>query len=119
MDHKKVLIFSYYIQGQRLAGALSAASARAPITGGNFATWAALLTTFECGIQGIRQKQDPWNLAISAAITHGVLAARGGIQAVAKASLYGGAIFMLTPIVDLFVMRSVSYHNKPTQPKVS
>ena len=106
------------IQGQRLAGAFSAAYAQAPITGGRFGAWGALLTTFECAIQGIRQKQDPWNYAISGAITHGVLAAREGIKAATKASLVGGAFFTLAPILEHFINRSVYNENKPTEPKV-
>ncbi|KAI7880662.1 Tim17-domain-containing protein, partial [Lichtheimia hyalospora FSU 10163] len=106
------------LKGQRLAGALSAAYARAPVTGGHFGAWCALLTAFECAIQGIRQKQDPWNYAISGAITHGVLAARGGIKAAAKASLIGGAFFTLAPTLEHFINRSVHYENKPTEPKV-
>ncbi|CDH50611.1 mitochondrial import inner membrane translocasesubunit [Lichtheimia corymbifera JMRC:FSU:9682] len=105
------------VKGQRLAGAVSAANARAPVTGGQFAAWAALLRTFECGIEGIRQKQDPWNLAISAAITHGILAARGGMKAATKASLYGGAMFTLIPAVEYLTSRHASYHNKPTEPQ--
>lgn len=101
-----------------MAGAVSAANARAPVTGGQFAAWAALLRTFECGIEGIRQKQDPWNLAISAAITHGILAARGGIKAATKATLYGGAVFTLIPAIEYLTSRHASYHNKPTEPQV-
>ncbi|KAG5460667.1 MAG: Tim17/Tim22/Tim23/Pmp24 family-domain-containing protein [Olpidium bornovanus] len=63
-------------KGERIIGAVSAAKLRAPVLGGNFAVWGGLFSTFDCGIKGIRQKEDPWNSIASGFLTGGVLALR-------------------------------------------
>ena len=56
---------------------LDAVKARAPITGGSFATWGALFAAFDCSFAAIRRKEDPWNSIASGATTGAVLAMRG------------------------------------------
>jgi import inner membrane translocase subunit TIM17 len=56
---------------------IDAVKARAPVTGGSFATWGALFATFDCTFAAIRHKEDPWNSIASGAATGGVLAMRG------------------------------------------
>ena len=56
---------------------VDAVKARAPVTGGSFATWGALFATFDCTFAALRRKEDPWNSIASGAATGGVLAMRG------------------------------------------
>ena len=53
--------------------AVDAMKARAPVTGGSFATWGALFATFDCSFAAIRRKEDPWNSIASGAATGGLL----------------------------------------------
>lgn len=66
----------FYLQGERLVGALSSVKARAPVTGGNFGVWGGMFSTFDCAVKGYRQKEDAWNSIISGFMTGGCLAAR-------------------------------------------
>jgi len=63
-------------QGDRLLGALSAVKTRAPITGGSFAVWGGMFSSFDCSLAYIRQKEDPWNSIASGFLTGGVLTLR-------------------------------------------
>jgi len=56
---------------------IDAVKARAPVTGGSFATWGALFAAFDCTFAAVRHKEDPWNSIMSGAATGGVLAMRG------------------------------------------
>lgn len=81
--------------GARMAGSLSAVTARAPVLGGQFAVWGGLFACCDCSLTAIRQKEDPWNSIISGATTGGILAARAGPQAMASAAVVGGVLLAL------------------------
>ena len=106
-------------QGERLVGAVSAMKARAPVLGGNFAVWGGLFSTFDCGLKGIRQKEDPWNSIISGGLTGGVLAARGGVKAAAISAAVGSALLGLIEGIGIGISRMTADQNKPVMPQVS
>ena len=82
--------------------AVDAAKARAPVTGGSFATWGALFATFDCTFAYLRRKEDPWNSIASGATTGGLLAARAGPRAAGKNAVIGG--ILLAAIEGLGIM---------------
>ena len=45
--------------------------------------------TFECGLIGIRGKEDPWNSIVAGALTGGALSIRMGIKAAGKSAAIG------------------------------
>lgn len=102
-----------------MTGAVSAMKARAPVLGGNFAVWGGLFSTFDCGLKGIRQKEDPWNSIISGGLTGGVLAARGGVKAAAVSAVVGGALLALIEGVGIGISRMTADQNKPVMPQVN
>lgn len=106
-------------QGERLVGAVSAMKARAPVLGGNFAVWGGLFSTFDCGLKGIRQKEDPWNSIISGALTGGVLAARGGAKAATVSAVVGGSLLALIEGIGIAISRWTAEQNRPVMPQVS
>ncbi|KAI9263778.1 mitochondrial inner membrane translocase subunit Tim17/Tim22/Tim23/peroxisomal protein PMP24 [Sporodiniella umbellata] len=103
-------------RGERLVGAVSAMKARAPVLGGNFAVWGGLFSTFDCGLKGIRQKEDPWNSIISGGLTGGVLAARGGVKAAAVSAAVGSALLGLIEGLGIVLTRSFANDAKPVAP---
>ena len=84
--------------GNKLMGSISAVKARAPVLGGNFAVWGGLHSTFDCALISIRDKEDPWNLIDSGAITGAELAAQNGPIASLVAAFAGGLILALKVI---------------------
>lgn len=102
-----------------MVGAVSAMKARAPVLGGNFAVWGGLFSTFDCGLKGIRQKEDPWNSILSGALTGGVLAARGGAKAATVSAVVGGGLLALIEGVGIAISRWTAEQNKPVMPQVS
>ena len=81
--------------GARMAGSISAVTARAPVLGGQFGVWGGLFACCDCTLTAVRQKEDPWNSIISGATTGGLLAARAGPQAMASAAMVGGVLLAL------------------------
>mmetsp|Transcript_233 Transcript_233/g.804 ORF Transcript_233/g.804 Transcript_233/m.804 type:complete len:246 (+) Transcript_233:192-929(+) len=94
-------------KGMKTHGALAAIRAKAPITGGSFAVWGGLFSTFDCTLAYIRKTEDPLNPIMSGAITGGVLAARGGWAAAGKSAAIGGVLLALIEGVNFMLMRSL------------
>ncbi|KAF7720624.1 hypothetical protein EC973_006874 [Apophysomyces ossiformis] len=105
-------------RGERMAGALSAMKARAPVLGGNFAVWGGMFSTFDCALKGIRQKEDPWNSIISGALTGGALAARGGVKTATISAVVGGSLLALIEGIGIAITRLTAEQNKPVMPQV-
>ena len=95
-------------RGARLAGAIDAAKVRAPILGGSFAVWGGLFTTIDCGLMGLRQKEDPWNAITSGAMTGGILASRSGLRAASKSAAIGGILLALIEGLGIMITRHAS-----------
>ncbi|XP_035675506.1 mitochondrial import inner membrane translocase subunit Tim17-B-like isoform X1 [Branchiostoma floridae] len=100
----------------RALGSLTAVKMRAPITGGNFAIWGGLFSTFDCGMVYLRKKEDPWNSIASGAVTGGVLAARSGWAAMAGSAVIGGVLLALIEGVGILITRMSAEQFKPISP---
>lgn len=92
-------------QGARFIGAIDAVKVRAPALGGSFAVWGGLFSTFDCSLQGIRGKEDPWNSIASGALTGGVLASRSGMRAAGKSAAVGGVLLALIEGISIAITR--------------
>lgn len=95
-------------RGERFIGAIDAVKVRAPALGGSFAVWGGLFSTFDCVLQGIRRKEDPWNSITSGALTGGVLASRSGIRAAGKSAAVGGILLALIEGFSIALTRYAS-----------
>mmetsp|Transcript_17858 Transcript_17858/g.42137 ORF Transcript_17858/g.42137 Transcript_17858/m.42137 type:complete len:229 (-) Transcript_17858:132-818(-) len=93
-------------KGGKIAGAVSAVTARAPVLGGQFAVWGGLFACCDCTLTAIRQKEDPWNAIMSGAATGGILAARAGPQAMFTSAVFGGVILALIEGASIMLGRA-------------
>lgn len=95
-------------QGARLAGAIDAVKVRAPVLGGGFAVWGGLFTSFDCTLQGIRRKEDPWNSIAAGALAGGVLSSRSGIRVAGRSAAAGGILLALIEGISILLTRQSS-----------
>lgn len=95
-------------KGARLRGALDAVKLRAPVLGGSFAVWGGLFSSFDCVLQGVRGKEDPWNTIASGATTGAVLAMRSGVRSSMKAAAAGGILLALIEGMGMLLSRQLS-----------
>eukprot|EP00918_Siedleckia_nematoides_P094788 GHVU01208099.1.p1 GENE.GHVU01208099.1~~GHVU01208099.1.p1 ORF type:complete len:157 (+),score=22.42 GHVU01208099.1:451-921(+) len=91
--------------GDRLSGGLYNARLRAPITGGNFAVWGGLFSTFDCTFQYMRKKDDHWNAIASGFTTGYVCALRGGWRNACVSAMFGGTIIAVMEAVGAVFTR--------------
>lgn len=105
-------------RGDRWSGAITSVKSRAPVLGGNFAVWGGLFATFDCGLAGLRGKEDSWNAIMSGAITGGVLAARSGRNTMIASAVMGGVFLALIEGVGVLINRMTSNMYKPVQPQI-
>ncbi|CAO3567188.1 unnamed protein product [Mortierella alpina] len=105
-------------RGERFPGALVSLKARAPVLGGNFAVWGGLFSTFDCGMKGIRQKEDPWNSIASGFLTGGVLAARGGPKVAITSAALGGVFLAVIEGLGIVISRAFADQNRPMMPQL-
>jgi len=96
-------------KGYKMQGAAEAVRREAPRLGGSFANWGLAFALFDCSLQAIRKKEDPWNAITAGALTGGFLQLRFGLGSAAKSAAFGG--FLLAIIEGL----SISM-NKLTSP---
>ncbi len=64
-------------------------------SGGSFAVWGLLYSSFDCGLQGIRRKEDPWNSIAAGAAAGGILSVRHGTRAVGRNAVISGLLLAL------------------------
>ncbi|XP_015902840.2 mitochondrial import inner membrane translocase subunit TIM17-2 [Ziziphus jujuba] len=81
--------------GARFVGGCQAVRMNAPRTGGGFAVWGGLFSTFDCGFVYLRQKEDPWNSIMAGAATGGLLQMRQGLGSAARSAAFGGVLLAL------------------------
>ncbi|KAL2895268.1 Mitochondrial import inner membrane translocase subunit TIM17-2 [Bienertia sinuspersici] len=82
-------------KGERVLGGIQNLRMSAPKTGGGFAVWGGLFSTFDCALVYGRQKEDPWNSILAAASAGALLHMRQGFRASAKSAAAGAAILAL------------------------
>lgn len=95
-------------RGARIAGAIDTVKVRAPITGGNFAVWGGLFSTFDCTLQAIRHKEDPWNSIAAGALSGGALSIRSGMRPALQNAAGGGILLALIEGVGILLNRQRS-----------
>ncbi|KAF8976021.1 translocase of the inner membrane [Entomortierella lignicola] len=105
-------------RGERILGAVSAIKARAPTFGGGFAVWGGLYSTFECGMKGIRQKEDPWNSIASGFLTGGAVAVRGGPKVIVTSAAIGGIFMAVIEGLGIVFSRSFADQTRPVVPNI-
>ncbi|KXZ44954.1 hypothetical protein GPECTOR_60g731 [Gonium pectorale] len=81
--------------GYRTRGAIEAVRREAPRLGGSFANWGLSFALFDCSLQYLRKKEDPWNAIGAGALTGGFLQLRFGLSSAAKSAMFGGFLLAL------------------------
>ncbi|KAJ8436521.1 hypothetical protein Cgig2_026636 [Carnegiea gigantea] len=92
-------------RGERFVGGIQTMRMSAPKTGGGFAVWGGLFSTFDCAMVYVRQKEDPWNSIFAGAATGGFLQMRQGLRASAKSAAFGGVLLALIEGAGIMLQR--------------
>lgn len=92
----------------RFLGAVDNVKVRAPVTGGNFAVWGGLFSTFDCTLQAVRHKEDPWNSIAAGALSGGVLSIRSGLRPALQNAAAGGILLALIEGIGILLHRHSS-----------
>ncbi|KAH9623784.1 hypothetical protein KSS87_008424 [Heliosperma pusillum] len=99
-------------KGEKFLGGIQTMRMNAPKTGGGFAAWGGLFSTFDCGMVYIRQKEDPWNSIFAGAATGGFLQMRQGVKAAGKSAAFGAVLLGMIEGAGIMLNRVMS---PPTQ----
>lgn len=81
--------------GFRMQGAMEAMRRESPKLGGSFANWGLTFSLFDCSLQYVRKKEDPWNAIGAGALTGGFLQLRSGFKSAAKSAAFGGILLAM------------------------
>ncbi|XP_057537037.1 mitochondrial import inner membrane translocase subunit TIM17-2-like [Amaranthus tricolor] len=95
-------------KGERFLGGFQTMRMSAPRTGGGFAVWGGLFSTFDCSMVYLRQKEDPWNSIFAGAATGGFLSMRQGLRASARSAAFGGVLLAFIEGVGIMINRMTS-----------
>ncbi|KAF5833028.1 hypothetical protein DUNSADRAFT_10774 [Dunaliella salina] len=76
--------------GFRTKSALESVRKESPRLGGSFANWGLTFSMFDCSLQYLRKKEDPYNAIAAGALTGGFLQLRHGLKSAAKSAAFGG-----------------------------
>ncbi|KAL2931751.1 Mitochondrial import inner membrane translocase subunit TIM17-2 [Bienertia sinuspersici] len=95
-------------KGERFLGGVQTMRMSAPRTGGGFAVWGGLFSTFDCAMVYARQKEDPWNSIFAGAATGGFLQMRQGMRASARSAAFGGVLLALIEGAGIMMNRILS-----------
>lgn len=98
----------------RVYGSTKSISARAPVTGGNFAVWGLCFSSLDCCLIHIRRKDDPLNAIAAGAGTGAILACRAGMSSMMRSALIGG--IFLAVIEGLGLMLAKVFSPQPQGP---
>ncbi|PWA80797.1 hypothetical protein CTI12_AA192670 [Artemisia annua] len=93
--------------GARFKGGAEAVRMNTPRVAWSLATWCGLVSTFDCALAYVRQKEDPWNSILAGAATSGLFSMRQGFLPMGKAALGGALIMAFIEGVNLTVGRPV------------
>uniref|UniRef100_A0A7N0T5U2 Mitochondrial import inner membrane translocase subunit TIM17-2-like n=1 Tax=Kalanchoe fedtschenkoi TaxID=63787 RepID=A0A7N0T5U2_KALFE len=100
-------------KGERFIGGTQAVRMNAPRTGGGFAVWGGLFSTFDCTMVYLRQKEDPWNSIIAGAATGGFLQMRQGLGPASRSALFGGVLLALIEGAGIMLNKVLSNQTMP------
>ncbi|KAL9224081.1 hypothetical protein vseg_000151 [Gypsophila vaccaria] len=95
-------------RGEKILGGVQTMRMNAPKTGGGFAAWGGLFSTFDCGMVYLRQKEDPWNSIVAGAATGGFLQMRQGLRASAKSAAVGAVLLGMIEGAGIMLNRIMS-----------
>jgi len=101
---------------KRLIGSLAAIKERGPITGGHFAVWGGLFSTFDCTLVHLRGKEDPWNSIMSGALTGATLAMRQGTASVITSGVIGAVFLGLIEGMSILMTQFSAQEFRPISP---
>ncbi|KAM5547559.1 mitochondrial import inner membrane translocase subunit TIM17-1-like [Rosa sericea] len=96
--------------GARLAGAAQAIRINALRVGGRFAVWGGLFSTFDCTLEHMRQKEDPWNQIIAGAAAGGFRQMRQGFGPTARSAAVGGVLLALLDGYEIMMDKFVEQY---------
>jgi len=94
--------------GFRTKGALESVRKESPRLGGSFANWGLTFSMFDCSLQYIRKKEDPYNAIAAGALTGGFLQLRHGLKSAAKSAAFGGFLLAIIEGVSISMTRLMS-----------
>lgn len=94
--------------GFRVRGALESLRRESPRMGGSFANWGLAFSCFDCSLQYIRKKEDPWNAIWAGALTGGFLQLRHGLRSAAQSAAFGGFLLALIEGVSISLNKMTS-----------
>ncbi|KNC53361.1 mitochondrial inner membrane import translocase subunit [Thecamonas trahens ATCC 50062] len=103
-------------KGMRMAGMVAAVKNRAAVTGGAFAIWMALFSSFDCAIAGARGKEDHFNPVAAGALTGALLAIRQGPRKALQHGIAGGAVLGVFEGVGMLIEKVTTYFTQPSAP---
>lgn len=86
-------------------GALQNIRVRSSVSGGQFALWGLLFSTFDCTYAELRHKEDPWNAIMSGGTTGAILAARQGAARCAVSAVTGAIILACIEGASIMIQR--------------
>ncbi|XP_074273752.1 mitochondrial import inner membrane translocase subunit TIM17-2-like [Silene latifolia] len=95
-------------KGEKFLGGIQTMRMNAPRTGGGFAAWGGLFSTFDCTMVYLRQKEDPWNSIFAGAATGGFLQMRQGIKAAGKSAAFGAILLGMIEGAGIMLNRIMS-----------
>ena len=103
---------------RRLMGGVIRVKERAPLLGGQFATWGICFSSFDCTFAYIRQKEDPWNSIMSGAAAGAVMVARQGAKSMAGSALVGGVLLGLIEGMGILMNNFAGQAYRPVDPRM-
>ena len=94
-------------RGERIYGSITGIKSRAPVLGGQFASWGGLFSCFDCTLVAIRGKEDPINSIAAGGLTGGLLAARAGAAAAGKSAAVGSILLGLIEGLQILIQKQM------------
>ena len=87
-------------------GGINLIKKRAPLLGGNFATWMGLFGAFQCVLVYITMQDTHFNQVIAGALTGGLINIRGGYRFMMRGALSGGIFIGIFNLFEIFLVKS-------------
>ncbi|CAL4939962.1 unnamed protein product [Urochloa decumbens] len=103
--------------GGRIAGAARAVRAYAPRVAGSFAAFSAVWFVVDLARGNNEEEEGPWSFMATTAAARGVIHARQGVRAAARAALGGGAFGVLVQgvliVIDYWALTPPAVERPP------
>merc|ERR1712218_92432 len=102
---------------RRALGGLIRMREKAPVLGGQFASWCLAFSSCECTLVYLRQKEDPWNSIISGGAAGAIMVARNGPKAMAGSAVVGAMLLALIEGMGIMLNKYQSQFTRPVDPR--